>query len=58
MMKKYKQCEVTIHAHYIITLEPDEVAQYEEGTPITEFDGWNAELVHIEVYDIKPTDAV
>ena len=58
MIKKYKQCEVTIHAHYTITLEPDEVAQYEEGTPITEFDGWNDELVHIEVYDIKPTDAV
>ena len=49
---------MTIHAHYTITLEPNEMAEYEDGKPITEFDGWDDELVHIEVYEIKPTDAV
>ena len=55
-LKKYKQCTVKIRAEYVITLEPEDMAQLEDGTPITDFDGWNDELTQIEIYDIIPEE--
>ncbi len=32
------------------------MAQLDDGTPITDFDGWNDELVQVEIYDITPEE--
>ena len=55
-LKKYKQCTVKIHAHYVVTLEPEDMAELDDGTPITEMEGWNDELVHVEIHDILPEE--
>jgi hypothetical protein len=55
-MKKYKPVSVTIRAHYTLHMEPEDMAQLDDGTPITDFDGWNDELVQVEIYDITPEE--
>jgi hypothetical protein len=55
-MKKYKPVSVTIRAHYTLRMEPEDMAQLDDGTPITDFDGWNDELVQVEIYDITPEE--
>ena len=34
-MKKYKPVSVTIRAHYTLHMEPEDMAQLDDGTPIT-----------------------
>ena len=56
-LKKYKQCTVKIRAEYVITLEPEDMADLENGHKnITDFDGWNDELTQIEIHDILPEE--
>ena len=55
-LKKYKPVSVTIRAHYTLHMEPEDMAQLDDGTPITDFDGWNDELVHIEIIDTMPEE--
>ena len=55
-LKKYKPVSVTIRAHYTLHMEPEDMAELDDGRPITEFDGWNDELVHVEIYDITPEE--
>ena len=55
-MKKYKPVSVTIRAHYTLHMEPEDMAQLDDGIPITDFDGWNDELVQVEIYDITPEE--
>ena len=55
-LKKYKQCTVKIRAEYIVTLEPEDMAELDDGKAITDFDGWNDELTQIEIHDIIPEE--
>tara|TARA_R100001509_G_scaffold31704_2_gene16820 strand:+ start:338 stop:562 length:225 start_codon:yes stop_codon:yes gene_type:complete len=56
-LKKYKPVSVTIRAHYTLHMEPEDMADLENGHKnITDFDGWNDELVHVEIYDITPEE--
>jgi len=55
-LKKYKPVSVTIRAHYTLHMEPEDMAELDDGKPITDFDGWDDELVQIEIYDIKPEE--
>ena len=55
-LKKYKPASVTIRAHYTLHMEPEDMAELDDGKPITEFDGWSDELVQVEIYDITPEE--
>ena len=55
-LKKYKQCTVKVRAEYIVTLEPEDMAELDDGKAITDFDRWDDERVNVEIIDTIPEE--
>lgn len=55
-MTKYKPMTLHIVVHYMVDLEPEEYAEYQDGKPIITFDHWQDNMNEVEVISESPTE--
>ena len=56
VMKKYKPMTLHVVVHYIVELEPEEYAEYQDGRPIETFNHWKDNMYTPTVVKEFPTE--
>lgn len=55
-MKKYKPMTLEVQVSYVIELEPEDYAEYQDGKPINQFDHWDDSGSEPKVINEYPTE--